>query len=1182
MEPLSRRAAEIRTELRGGKLRPMEIERLEREYNDLVDKRMKIIKGEITSQDECMGYGSVVGEAGPRPEDIPAYLRKQQGQKPLTPGQVKAPRPDTLSDPKNLNKNIGDRNEIEEGQYEIPKEFLYVIDQIRDGYESGKPYEDIKLPDGQIVTMTRESMFNLLASFSKMTPKQIKKIVVRYFDKKHNFLTLMGSPTIKRFKTPPLPKPVKDVENPDQIPLGLDDTRMSTVEARGQKKNSKEVDTPYSSQVQRYLKKVRAAAPNATSDLEAIAKDELEKGARINKNIDDLEKVNARQDAALKKAMTLDRQQNNELSNIENQIDQLSAKVQGIRSAKPSATSTQTANGTPVSATKKADTDGSTKSDKKSAEQPATGNPESAKIVYIAQPESLPAKDQELYSAIKRLETEIAQKTKAVASWAPAADQDPKSRNELAAMRKDLEQNKKDFEKSVVDLETRLGKSITVNKTSTAQEIDPQFDFSQYGQAAEELPAQSELPPTDFSNLPTAKVAKAPAKKLSYKQVPQAATAKSVKNLGRKQPAVPTGATVQETSADQFGQAIDQVTGTGKQLRRDPEIRRLKQVKDYEMMLKKELANRIQDRDAEDDEQDFQDISESNIKRLLSNLNDMTDAEFLERYKKPKQYWRNQMTAQPATGNIADLDSDIDTARVKPTFDRAGRMVKARGTPVQQGMKRMLGKPKATRPAAELNPVEVTMQVPNRKTDQYDLLPARIFNNETEAREFARRVNGHITSMKPVVHEGYQDFKKPEPYAVCLAGKPVKQFDYYEQARQFHDNWKKKLYREGNTEKADKITLMPVMDEAADMPPNVPQAAIVAPAPAAKYQTQKPQAPQAQALTSVDDPSWDRVKERIGQRIKTQREINRGASDVIDVIKNVAGPNAKGEYLVTIVNNDNVKQYVTKNPPADMMKIGSQSSASPSHPKVSPYSDDASTLKVYKPEQYRDVKEAGNPAQQAAIAINMKKTGKKPKHVDEHGGGVNAMGSYVAWRKNANKERGITKEDAIPGKMVTQGFVVEYDPATRTTVISKRGQELDRFGFKGQPNLISFQRTVAKRVKELEDDLYGADQEPGVVSLSRMKVPARGHGYQELGEDASACRAAAEEDILKRIMVAHRDLMVKFGPEKVANVVEDICYNIGDQGMITDQEVDGWVHQVRQILGAEWNFQTSKFATMTN
>ena len=64
------------------------------------------------------------------------------------------------------------------------------------------------------------------------------------------------------------------------------------------------------------------------------------------------------------------------------------------------------------------------------------------------------------------------------------------------------------------------------------------------------------------------------------------------------------------------------------------------------------------------------------------------------------------------------------------------------------------------------------------------------------------------------VEEGFQDFNKVEPYAVCLAGKPVKKFDYYEEARRFHDNWKQKLYREGNKEKADKITLMPLnLDE---------------------------------------------------------------------------------------------------------------------------------------------------------------------------------------------------------------------------------------------------------------------------------------------------------------------------------------------------------------------------------
>ena len=65
-----------------------------------------------------------------------------------------------------------------------------------------------------------------------------------------------------------------------------------------------------------------------------------------------------------------------------------------------------------------------------------------------------------------------------------------------------------------------------------------------------------------------------------------------------------------------------------------------------------------------------------------------------------------------------------------------------------------------------------------------------------------------------MMKEGFQDFNKVEPYAVCLAGRPVKKFDYYEDARRFHDNWKKKLYNQGEQAKADKITLLPLnLDE---------------------------------------------------------------------------------------------------------------------------------------------------------------------------------------------------------------------------------------------------------------------------------------------------------------------------------------------------------------------------------
>lgn len=85
---------------------------------------------------------------------------------------------------------------------------------------------------------------------------------------------------------------------------------------------------------------------------------------------------------------------------------------------------------------------------------------------------------------------------------------------------------------------------------------------------------------------------------------------------------------------------------------------------------------------------------------------------------------------------------------------------------------------------------------------------------DADYRSYRKGIKQAQKKNSKTVEEGFQDFNKVEPYAVCLAGKPVKKFDYYEQARRFHDNWKQKLYREGDKAKADKITLMPLnLDE---------------------------------------------------------------------------------------------------------------------------------------------------------------------------------------------------------------------------------------------------------------------------------------------------------------------------------------------------------------------------------
>jgi hypothetical protein len=62
--------------------------------------------------------------------------------------------------------------------------------------------------------------------------------------------------------------------------------------------------------------------------------------------------------------------------------------------------------------------------------------------------------------------------------------------------------------------------------------------------------------------------------------------------------------------------------------------------------------------------------------------------------------------------------------------------------------------------------------------------------------------------------------------------------------------------------------------------------------------------------------------------------------------------------------------------------------------------------------------------------------------------------------------------------------------------------------------------------------------------------------------------SGVERAILNRIMVAHTDLLMKFGPDKVMQAAEEVAYNVGDVDEIGTSDVSAYVNQVKQILGA--------------
>jgi len=74
---------------------------------------------------------------------------------------------------------------------------------------------------------------------------------------------------------------------------------------------------------------------------------------------------------------------------------------------------------------------------------------------------------------------------------------------------------------------------------------------------------------------------------------------------------------------------------------------------------------------------------------------------------------------------------------------------------------------------------------------------------------------------------------------------------------------------------------------------------------------------------------------------------------------------------------------------------------------------------------------------------------------------------------------------------------------------------------------------------------------------------------RNIDEESSTSSEAVEIALIRRVLVAHTDLIMNFGLDKVTQAIEEVAYNVGDVDEIGTSDVSGWIHQVKQILGAE-------------
>ena len=74
---------------------------------------------------------------------------------------------------------------------------------------------------------------------------------------------------------------------------------------------------------------------------------------------------------------------------------------------------------------------------------------------------------------------------------------------------------------------------------------------------------------------------------------------------------------------------------------------------------------------------------------------------------------------------------------------------------------------------------------------------------------------------------------------------------------------------------------------------------------------------------------------------------------------------------------------------------------------------------------------------------------------------------------------------------------------------------------------------------------------------------------RNIDEESSTSSEAVEIALIRRVLVAHTDLIMNFGLDKVTQAIEEVAYNVGDVDEIGTSDVSGWIHQVKQILGVE-------------
>jgi len=183
----------------------------------------------------------------------------------------------------------------------------------------------------------------------------------------------------------------------------------------------------------------------------------------------------------------------------------------------------------------------------------------------------------------------------------------------------------------------------------------------------------------------------------------------------------------------------------------------------------------------------------------------------------------------------------------------------------------------------------------------------------------------------------------------------------------------------------------------------------------------------------------------------------------------------------------------------------------------------------------------------------------------------------------------------IPRKSLIQGYTVFWNPKTQVVSVT-RGGDSEEAAIEqarvGTPSMKNFRQAADRLIDKIESDLtenltreprtarerddmidkirrmMTQDRNPANLQIMKKDIEILQTKYRDLKEDSDSGEAV-EMAIMRRMLVAHTDLIVEFGLDKVVDAIEEVAYNVGDTDEIGSSDVSGWVRQVKQILGAD-------------